>query len=586
MKSLFAMLTILCMVVFATSQPWEVVGYEHFSEAEVFDIAMTTVGTVPIVAFCDVTYDNKISVMYYVDYDNSWYYVGNPGVSDTVANYPSLTMNGDDLFLAYMDGAYSNRATVLYWNFESWESVGDYGGASTGRAEYISLSYSPYYNTLFIGYKDGAVDGRATVRVFYEYGPSKQATATSHKQTTTSNKQAQSLWTRAPNRNQQTTGQKVNLRKSFSTNKLKQIQQLTDSAREHRLASPTTSSNISLSKQPTMPTTSPTTRPSTNSKSLPKISGYWELVGNQGFTSEEVNYVSLGLDSNGNIYLACMDAANNYRASVYQYYWETGKGWNTLGDPGFSIGSASYISLTISADDVLYVGYRDGGNGNYASVRYFDWNNYQWNILGSEGLSDCPVKYVNLSTLNYYPYYPCIVYCDQNNNNVATARQWNGSYWETIGDYNISNYMAAYTVIRFDSSGTVLVAYKDFIIPDKQTKDYNDGITVKKNSVYTIIELLEFKGISQNGAVAITWKTGSETDTLGFYICRSQNINGPYIRVNSAIIPSTGSPTSGADYSYQDQPSQSGEYIYCLESVDTNNRSTYHPPISVIHNLK
>lgn len=564
MKFLILLFVILSLTGIIYAQPWYTVGYEQFSEDEVFEISMVTIGTTPYVAFRDVAYGDKISVMYYDG--ESWVYLGGSGgISPASASYPSLTVDGSGrLYVAYMDSAYGNRATVMCYD-GSWYTIGDYGSASTSGAEYISLHYSTSAGQLYIGYKDLAVEGRGTVRYFYN-----EPAPTFNTQPNQQLLSPQHVGKYYPPFPKQISGLKTTNQSIAKNNARKQI----SPCRKNPLTHIKTATNIKNSCMLA------TTKKDTTS--VP--GGSWEIVGEQGFTPGEANYVSISTDVDGWIFFAYMDGENGYRASVHMYDTES---WLVLGNPGFSIGAASYITLNaVYYNDYLYyISYRDGGNSNYASTKCYAWDVGSWNTVGYEGFSDGPVQYVHSTNLLYEPYYPCVVYCDLNNGSIATAKRWNGSTWMTIGDYYISNNQAAYTVIQFNSDGIAYVAYKDFTIPSQNSnsKEWYARITVKENLNPTIIVLLEFNGVSQNGNVNITWKTGSETDTLGFYICRADQQNGPYQRMNERIIPSQGSPTSGADYSYQDTPSQTGEYFYRLESVDTQSRSTYHPPISVTH---
>jgi archaellin len=97
----------------------------------------------------------------------------------------------------------------------------------------------------------------------------------------------------------------------------------------------------------------------------------------------------------------------------------------------------------------------------------------------------------------------------------------------------------------------------------------------------TEVELLSFEAQPRDGAVALTWETGSEIDNLGFHLYRSQNEDGPYERITSRPIPGLGSSPAGAEYEYVDSGLTNGVmYFYQLEDIETTGRTERHGPVS------
>jgi len=81
--------------------------------------------------------------------------------------------------------------------------------------------------------------------------------------------------------------------------------------------------------------------------------------------------------------------------------------------------------------------------------------------------------------------------------------------------------------------------------------------------------------------VTLTWETGSEVDNAGFNLWRSQAADGPYTKINEALIPAKGDAHSGASYTYTDTNVVKGvTYYYKLEDVDIHGVSTFHGPVS------
>jgi uncharacterized repeat protein (TIGR03803 family) len=95
----------------------------------------------------------------------------------------------------------------------------------------------------------------------------------------------------------------------------------------------------------------------------------------------------------------------------------------------------------------------------------------------------------------------------------------------------------------------------------------------------TLIDLISFHVAVSGSHVAVSWKTGAETDTAGFHLWRSTDEQGDYARITQDLIPSEGGPLLGATYRYIDQDVQPGKtYFYKLEDIDTSGESTFHGP--------
>jgi hypothetical protein len=101
----------------------------------------------------------------------------------------------------------------------------------------------------------------------------------------------------------------------------------------------------------------------------------------------------------------------------------------------------------------------------------------------------------------------------------------------------------------------------------------------------TLIELSRFEAIGLDRRVRIEWKTETELDSEGFYLWRSDEKDGEYVRINPYFIPSHGEAGFGAEYSYTDYDVQNGIiYYYKLEDIDIYGKSTFHGPVPAIPN--
>jgi hypothetical protein len=99
----------------------------------------------------------------------------------------------------------------------------------------------------------------------------------------------------------------------------------------------------------------------------------------------------------------------------------------------------------------------------------------------------------------------------------------------------------------------------------------------------TAVRLMSFEATGADGAVDLSWRTGSELHNLGFNLYRSLSGSGPWTRITSSLIPGLGSSPVGASYSWRDGGLTNGtRYFYRLEDVDSHSGSTFHGPVSAV----
>jgi hypothetical protein len=81
----------------------------------------------------------------------------------------------------------------------------------------------------------------------------------------------------------------------------------------------------------------------------------------------------------------------------------------------------------------------------------------------------------------------------------------------------------------------------------------------------------------------VEWTTESEVETAGFNLYRSDSSEGPYVKVNPALIPGSSDPLLGGRYVYTDTNVVAGRtYYYKLEDVELDGTTTLHGPIEVV----
>jgi hypothetical protein len=96
------------------------------------------------------------------------------------------------------------------------------------------------------------------------------------------------------------------------------------------------------------------------------------------------------------------------------------------------------------------------------------------------------------------------------------------------------------------------------------------------------ITVAYFRAVPGDQTVVVEWGTQTEIDNVGFYVNRGLQEQGPFEHVSSFIF-STGDGLTGDEYSYDDDNLQNGTtYYYQLESVDVNNASEFHGPVSAV----
>jgi hypothetical protein len=95
----------------------------------------------------------------------------------------------------------------------------------------------------------------------------------------------------------------------------------------------------------------------------------------------------------------------------------------------------------------------------------------------------------------------------------------------------------------------------------------------------TVVNLVRFEASGKLARILLKWETASEIDNVGFNIYRAESADGEYTKINDALIPAKGSPSSGAVYRFSDWNVEKGKtYYYKLEDIDTAGKGTIHEP--------
>ncbi len=90
-------------------------------------------------------------------------------------------------------------------------------------------------------------------------------------------------------------------------------------------------------------------------------------------------------------------------------------------------------------------------------------------------------------------------------------------------------------------------------------------------------------GAPDSSLVLVEWTTESEANTAGFNVYRSESPDGPYVKVNTALVPGASDPLLGGQYVYTDTNVVAGRtYYYKLEDVELGGATTLHGQIEVV----
>lgn len=118
------------------------------------------------------------------------------------------------------------------------------------------------------------------------------------------------------------------------------------------------------------------------------------------------------------------------------------------------------------------------------------------------------------------------------------------------------------------------------IVTNGNALDYDPWRTSEAVCAPTAITLISFTALAAPDGVTLAWETGTEIDNAGFNLYRAAAADGPYTRINAALIAARGDPVAGACYSYTDAPGY-GTFFYKLEDIDYYGVSTLRGPVQV-----
>ncbi|WP_423149068.1 gliding motility-associated C-terminal domain-containing protein [Rubrolithibacter danxiaensis] len=187
----------------------------------------------------------------------------------------------------------------------------------------------------------------------------------------------------------------------------------------------------------------------------------WETVGSTGFSKGSVSYTSIAVNNSNGVFIAYRDEGNANKAAVKRFNAVTSK-WEAVGAENVSTGAASFVSIAVDRDNILYLLYQDEANGNKPVVKKFNSESSLWTDLASSKISTGSVAYPSI-TIDGKDIY--IAFQDVLYGRKVTVKHFvstNGT-WETLGSAGFSLGAAAYTSIAVTADHIPYVAYQDSV---------------------------------------------------------------------------------------------------------------------------
>jgi len=165
-------------MVMKYSSGWAAVpaGNTGFSAGSASSVTLSMHDTTPYVAYVDgSTTENKATVMYYSTVDSAWHAIGDAprfslgAIENISIDVYSYFVDPDTIvepYVAFRDEGASGKATVMRYNNEEWEIVGE-RGFSTGSVYYIPIAVASdgeQDGIPYVAFRE--TDGSLTVMVY------------------------------------------------------------------------------------------------------------------------------------------------------------------------------------------------------------------------------------------------------------------------------------------------------------------------------------------------------------------------------------------------------------------------------------
>lgn len=240
--------------------------------------------------------------------------------------------------------------------------------------------------------------------------------------------------------------------------------------------------------------------------------------------------------------------------------------WNIAEDFFANMHEAGRISKPILSK--LYLRYDCANEVLYALVSLEDGNHLNWDGIGEHYIKVYNSKMVD-ETYGDNNDPPDFAYLDVDDPN---AEGWEASILLPKNETYLIN---IHTQVDTDGGPS---GRTSATTPDDRAK--NREIPLVTDCEETAITLSAFDAEIDHRNARVTWETGTEVDNFGFNIYRSTSVDGPWNKLNDALISIEGDAVSGGSYEFTDRPGY-GTFYYYLEDVDANLEKTTHAPVMV-----
>lgn len=287
----------------STAQTWVPVGAEGFSQGETFSQSIAFDGETPYVAYMDRAHDDKATVMKFNG--EEWEMVGSAGFSPGKAQSICFAMSESTPYVAFCDVANERKASVMKFDGTDWVFVGG-PGITENIADEVSLAIDD--GVLWLAFADAVHNSKITVI-----------------------KNGGEGWT--------TVGAP-----GFSTGFMTNV--------------------IDIAVEDGTPYVSYRDYGASYKASVMKYnsaSSSWQVLGEQGFSASMHDAYQCLAVFNGTPYLAAR--GTNAKTTLYKF---DGSNWAPLGTDGLSTGTAFYPTVKFDPNGVPHIAFSDDGEGGKA----------------------------------------------------------------------------------------------------------------------------------------------------------------------------------------------------------------------------
>jgi hypothetical protein len=322
------------------SGPWMLIGNELFTSAGV-DNQKLAIGpnNTRYIAFKDFSSSpaGKITVMYNNDARSEWQILGKAGFSvGKVDNIGIVSDINGRLYVTYNDVGLNGKAVVMYYNGEikEWQMLGG-KPLSPQEADSISIAINPINDQIYVAYSDysNGQDGSAKVVKF---------------------EGTDNRWVN------------VGSKEYIMNNKVTDNSLVFD--KQGKLYLAFSDKGFAMGRAAVM--------------SYNSTNNNWGYLGASALSRGEAGSITLAVAPNNTLYLASNMLIGGFGVQVL-YYDTKLANWGAVGDGPVSESFSENVSFSISANNKLYIAYRNPVDGGYADVVIFDDKTQGWLPVGT-----------------------------------------------------------------------------------------------------------------------------------------------------------------------------------------------------------